>query len=164
MSGADLSIREMTASDIPTLLEIERESFPVPWTAGMFMIQLGLSDESENLVIQSGGRVIGYISSWYGFEEVHILSIAIAPGERGGDGAEMLLGEALERAREAGNLRAVLEVRVSNHSAIKLYESVGYRQVGMMPGYYRDGEDAIIMSLAMGDGHSSGPDRRGSTT
>ena len=146
MNGAGLTVREMAASDIPPLLEIERESFPVPWTAGMFMIQLGLSDESENLVLLSGERIIGYISSWYGYEEVHILSIAVAAAERGGGGAELLLEEALGRARKEGALRAVLEVRVSNQRAIRFYEKRGFEQVGRRTGYYADsGEDALLL-------------------
>ena len=51
MSGANLTLRGMTAADIPPLLKIERVSFPVPWSAGMFMIQLGLSSETENIVM-----------------------------------------------------------------------------------------------------------------
>ena len=146
MSGAGLTVREMAASDIPPLLEIERESFPVPWTAGMFMIQLGLSDESENLVLLSGERIIGYISSWYGYEEVHILSIAIASAERGCGGAKMLLDEALGRARGKGSLKAVLEVRVSNGRAIRFYEKHGFRRIGIRKGYYADsGEDALLL-------------------
>jgi ribosomal-protein-alanine N-acetyltransferase len=145
MSAADLTLRVMTAADIPPLLKIERVSFPVPWSAGMFMIQLGLSDETENIVVLSGDNVIGYISSWYGYEEMHILSIAVAPEERGSRAAEMLLDEAISKSREKGSLKVVLEVRVSNHRAIRFYEKHGFTQVGRRKGYYSDsGEDALI--------------------
>ena len=151
MNAADLTIRGMTAADIPPLLKIERISFPVPWSAGMFMIQLGLSDETENLVILSGDRVIGYISSWYGYEEMHILSIAVAPDDRGGGAAEMLLDEAVKKSREKGCLKAVLEVRVNNGRAIRFYEKHGFKQVGRRKGYYSDsGEDALIFDREIG--------------
>jgi ribosomal-protein-alanine N-acetyltransferase len=64
---------------------------------------------------------------------------------RGGGAAAMLLDAALERARAAGNLRAVLEVRVSNRRAIRFYEKHGFVRVGKRKGYYSDsGEDALL--------------------
>ena len=159
MSGADLTLRVMTAADIPPLLKIERVSFPVPWSAGMFMIQLGLSSETENIVILSGEKVIGYISSWYGYEEMHILSIAVAPEERGGGAAEMLLDEAIRKSREKGCLKVVLEVRVSNCIAIRFYEKHGFTQVGSRKGYYSDsGEDALIFDREIGKDEDRGED------
>ena len=152
MNGADLTIRGMAAADIPPLLEIELVSFPVPWSAGMFMIQLGLADETENLVVLRGDRIIGYISSWYGYEEVHILSIAVAPDERGSDAAAMLLSAVEENSAKKGCLKAVLEVRVSNGRPIRFYEKHGFKQVGRRKGYYSDsGEDALILDKEIGE-------------
>ena len=159
MISRELAIREMILADIPPLLEIERVSFPVPWDAGMFMIQLNLSSYTENLVILSGDRIIGYISSWYGYEELHILSIAVAPADRGGEAAAMLLAEAVEKSREKGCLKAVLEVRVSNGRAIRFYEKHGFAQVGRRKGYYSDsGEDALILGKDIGNGIDRGKD------
>ena len=157
MSGSNLTLRGMTAADIPPLLKIERVSFPVPWSAGMFMIQLGLSSEMENIVVLSGENVIGYISSWYGYEEMHILSIAVAPEERGGGAAEMLLEEAIRKSREKGCLKVVLEVRVSNGRAVRFYEKHGFTQVGSRKGYYSDsGEDALIFNMEIGEEEDRG--------
>ncbi len=159
MTLRDLTIREMIPADIPPLLKIERVSFPVPWDADMFTIQLYLSKYAENLVILSGDRIIGYISSWYGYEELHILSIAIAPADRGGEAAAMLLAAAVKRSREKGCLKAVLEVRVSNGRAIRFYEKHGFTQVGRRKGYYFDsGEDALILDKDIGNGIDRGKD------
>jgi ribosomal-protein-alanine N-acetyltransferase len=39
-----------------------------------------------------------------------------------------------------------LEVRASNHAAIALYRSLGFRSIGTRTAYYPDdGEDALIM-------------------
>jgi ribosomal-protein-alanine N-acetyltransferase len=149
----------MTAADIPPLLEIERYSFPVPWSAGMFMIQLGLSDETENIVILSGDRVAGYISSWYGYEEMHILSIAVAEDQRGGPAAALLLDEAIEKSRARGCLKVVLEVRVSNTRAIRFYEKHGFSRVGRRKGYYSDsGEDALVFDREISPEKDGGED------
>ena len=57
------------------------------------------------------------------------------------------IGRALLRACEAQiNLpRMKLTVRISNQSAIALYEQEGYRMVDLWRGYYSDGEDALVM-------------------
>ena len=159
MISRDLTIREMIPADIPPRLEIERVSFPVPWDAGMFTIQLDLLEYAENLVILSGDRIIGYISSWYRDEELHILSIAIAPADRGGEAAAMLLADAVERSREKGCFNAVLEVRENNGRAIRFYEKHGFRQVGRRKDYYPDsGEDALILEKDIGNGIDRGKD------
>jgi ribosomal-protein-alanine N-acetyltransferase len=152
MNDAATTIRDMTAADIPPLLDIERDSFPVPWSAGMFMIQLGLSGETENLVAESGGKVIGYISSWYGVEEVHILSIAVKRELRGSGTADLLLAEAMRCARERGCLKVILEVRLTNGRAQRFYEKHGFTQIGRRKGYYADsGEDALVYGKSLED-------------
>ena len=157
MTPGELVIREMIPADIPPLLEIERVSFPVPWDAAMFNIQRYLSKYTDNLVILSGDSIIGYISSWYAHEELHILSIAIAPADRGGGGAAMLLARAVERSREKGCLKVVLEVRVSNSRAIRFYEKHGFRQVDRRKNYYPDSdEDALILARDIGSGIDGG--------
>ncbi len=151
MKGGDLVIREMVEADIPSLLRIEQVSFPVPWTAGIFLTQLQLADRACNLVALRGGRIVGYVSSWYGYEETHVLSIAVEPEERGGWAASLLLSRAESMAQERGCLKAVLEVRVSNERALGFYEKHGYRVVGRRKRYYADsGEDALILERVIG--------------
>jgi len=157
MTSRELTIRGMIPADILPLLEIENVSFPVPWDASMFNIQLNLSKYTDNLVILSGERIIGYISTWYGYEELHILSIAVGPADRGGGAAAMLLTSAVERGRKRGCLKVVLEVRVSNGRAIKFYEKHGFSRVGRRKGYYPDsGEDALILDRDIGSGNDRG--------
>ncbi len=57
-----------------------------------------------------------------------------------------MMGELLETAGRDG--RYTLEVRVSNHGAIAMYERLGFRRAGRRRRYYHDnGEDAMIMWL-----------------
>ncbi|HTN53280.1 MAG TPA: GNAT family N-acetyltransferase, partial [Anaeromyxobacter sp.] len=59
-----------------------------------------------------------------------------------------LMDEVAEAGRRRGAALATLEVRRSNLPAIALYESLGYRHVGVRPNYYADeGEDALVMLL-----------------
>jgi ribosomal-protein-alanine N-acetyltransferase len=63
-----------------------------------------------------------------------------------------LLGYMIERGTASGMSEAFLEVRPSNTSAIRLYQSVGFEQVGVRRGYYQavgGREDAAVLKLAL---------------
>ena len=64
--------------------------------------------------------------------------------------ARSLLSSVLDNARARAFKIVVLEVRPSNHHALTLYESFGFRVVGRRHGYYYDtGEDALVMEIAL---------------
>jgi ribosomal-protein-alanine N-acetyltransferase len=74
------------------------------------------------------------------------MNVAVSPERRRAGVARRLISQLLE---ESGRqLPLTLEVRVSNHSAIAMYEGLGFRSAGVRPRYYQDnGEDALIMWL-----------------
>ena len=79
-------------------------------------------------------------------EEAEILNLAVLPKSRRQGIARCLLGEALGSIAAAGVTEAYLEVRQSNEEAIGLYQSQGFRPVGLRPDYYRDPrEDALVL-------------------
>lgn len=141
-------IRAMVNGDLPPVMEIERASFPAPWTTGMFRQQLRLDDIAVNLVIETGGRVVGYAVSWLTFDEMHLLSIAVIPSERRRGYASRLLDEVIRRGARMGVGTVILEVRTGNVAARKFYEERGFTVIGIRKRYYADtGEDAILMEL-----------------
>jgi ribosomal-protein-alanine N-acetyltransferase len=74
------------------------------------------------------------------------MNIAVAPDRRQSGVAGALMRRLFEEGR--GALPFTLEVRVSNHRAIGMYERFGFRSAGVRPRYYHDnGEDALIMWL-----------------
>ena len=79
--------------------------------------------------------------------DAHVMTVAVAPdAQRGGVGTAVVHG-LLAEAVAAGMTAATLEVRRSNRSARRLYRRVGFREDGVRPRYYPDGEDAVIMWL-----------------
>ncbi len=136
----------MLETDIPRLMEIEKECFSTPWTASMFMCQIRLVDISANLVFIEGGVIAGYVIAWFGYEEMHLLSIGVMPASRGLGLAEKLLDEAMKRSKKAGGIKVILEVRASNSRARRFYQKMGFRRVGVRKGYYSEsGEDALVL-------------------
>ena len=161
--GQGYKIRRVRERDLSEILEIEETAFTNPYPLG-YLRFLVKANPDTFLVADGVDCLLGYIIADVRYRnEGHIISIAVSKDERRKGVARSLIEQVGSVFRELDVEVVKLEVRVSNHSAIKLYESMGYRQVGMMSGYYRDGEDAIIMSLTMGADHSSEPERRGST-
>ncbi|MBN1114946.1 MAG: ribosomal protein S18-alanine N-acetyltransferase [Oligoflexia bacterium] len=142
-------VKQVTNEDLPDIFFIETLSFPSPWTLGMFANEL----ESKNsyglkAVSKGSGKVTGYIFARKLYHELHIMNLAVHPDHRRTGIGSMLLSEFL--ALNTGMLNVYLEVRISNSSAISLYESFGFRQIYLRNRYYHNGEDAIVMLLEPG--------------
>lgn len=142
------TIRKMKEADIDSLLEIERQSFPTPWNGRMFRDQLDMEDIAVNLSLVEENSVIGYLTAWFVFDEIHLMSIAVAPDRRCRGYANRMLNAVIDMGKERGMCRMVLEVRVGNTVAHQFYEKRGFRLIGKRKGYYREtGEDAFVMEL-----------------
>lgn len=147
----DLLIRRARLTDMSTIWEIEKLSFPSPWSRWCFLSELS-NPVSTTLVAgppaSEPWQVWGYIIFWVAAEEMHILNLAVHPDRRRQGIARALLTEAIRLARLQKAAAAWLEVRPSNHPAQALYESFGFTEVGLRPHYYADTQEhAIIMEL-----------------
>lgn len=138
----------MRETDIPELLLIEAEANPVPWSDGMFRQELA-NPLGKFFVYREGGAIVGYAGFWDMAGHGHISNLAVERSRRGrGLGAKIVL-LLLGAMRECGIGSATLEVRESNAAAIRLYERCGFVLEGRRKGYYRNGEAALIYSLAL---------------
>ncbi|MDD4857841.1 MAG: ribosomal protein S18-alanine N-acetyltransferase [Candidatus Krumholzibacteria bacterium] len=144
-------VREMETRDIPRVMEIERSSFATPWTEGMFRSQIGFKDETINLVLADGEELAAYAAAWIAYDEIHLLSIAVAPSRRRRGLGTEILREAIARGVARGAVRVILEVREGNAPARAFYEKHGFVEIGKRRRYYSDtGEDAIVMEYVCG--------------
>lgn len=92
-----------------------------------------------------GDDIAGYFGVWFMQDQLHLVTVAVAPEQQGrGIGSRMLI-ECFELALESELRTITLEVRPSNVDAMRLYERFGFRHVGRRAAYYTDGEDAAIM-------------------
>ena len=97
----------------------------------------------------SGGIMGGLLIARKTADEAEILTFGVAPSCRGAGLGRALLQEAVSLLREAGAKRLYLEVEDGNAAALKLYRALGAVPVGKRPGYYGQGADAAIFSLAL---------------
>ena len=142
-----VDVRPLKLRDLAAVEQIERRSYPTPWSRAMFAgefakpssLSLGAFDSERKAIV--GYMIISrYVDAW------HVMNIAVDPDYRRRGIATMLLERLFELTAASGGRGYTLEVRVSNESAIKLYEGMGFRASGVRRGYYTDNrEDALIM-------------------
>ena len=143
-----LIFRLMGCEDLDPVMEIERRSFPQPWSPGLFLHELKIPFSKTILAHTSNGsgELLGYICRWLVGDEVHILNLAVRPDRRNGGVGRALVELIVQEAEERRARLITLEVRRENVEAIALYRSFGFTERGVRRNYYGRGQDAIIMS------------------
>ncbi|HEX8690207.1 MAG TPA: ribosomal protein S18-alanine N-acetyltransferase [Solirubrobacterales bacterium] len=140
-----VEVRRLAYSDLPSVISIERRSFPAPWSLAMFVLELS-KPSGICLAAIEDGELLGYLVCSRYDRVWHLMNVAVAPERRRRGVARRLISQLIEEG--GGRLPFTLEVRVSNNEAIAMYESLGFRSAGVRPRYYQDnGEDALIMWL-----------------
>ncbi len=135
--------RPMTLADIPTVLDLERSTFPQPWSEGIFRDELALSDRVY-VVAERDGQLVGFAGLMLVSDDAHVTTLAVnANARKGGLGTQLML-ELVEAGLGRGARNLTLEVRSTNEGAQRLYERFGMVAVGVRKHYYRD-DDAVIM-------------------
>lgn len=141
-----------TSADVPDLLRLEEACFSAPWTSKMFEAELTGNQFARFLVARQRDpetatlRTVGYLCFWIVFEEIRLMNLAVIESVRRRGLATQFVTRALQMGKEQGAMRAVLEVRASNHPAVVLYEKLGFRRVATRAKYYTNPiEDAVLM-------------------
>ena len=144
-----IELRRLLLDDLGEIEEIERRSYPTPWSRSMFAGELAKpssiclgafeADEEEGALV--GYLIVSrYVDAW------HVMNVAVDLDHRGRGVATMLLERLFEVTADDSRRGYTLEVRVTNTKAIELYERLGFRSRGVRRGYYTDNrEDALIM-------------------
>ena len=139
------TIVPMQPRHIPQLAALETICFSDPWPETAFLPELQ-NELSVWLVAEHDGKVAGYIGSQIVPDEADMMNLAVAPEfRRQGLGRKLALA-LFDALRAHSVVSLTLEVRDSNEPAIRLYESLGFRQVGLRKRYYfHPTEDARIL-------------------
>ena len=140
-----VDIRPLALADLNTIEQIERRSYPTPWSRSMFAGELA-KPTSLCLGAFEDDQLAGYLIISRYVDAWHVMNIAVAPQFRRRGIATALLQKLFEQTEDGRRRGYTLEVRVSNDGAIKLYERLGFTARGTRRGYYTDNrEDALIM-------------------
>lgn len=143
-----MTLREMLPDDLDVVVSNEFSAYTYPWTRGIFTDCL--REDQECWVGCVGDLPVGHLVITPGAGEAHLLNVCVQRASQGLGYGRSLTLHALERARSGGADALFLEVRPSNLIASRLYESLGFVEVGLRKNYYpaeKGREDARVMVL-----------------
>lgn len=140
-------VRELQEGDIEEVSRIESLSFSMPWSAKDFRDLLSRS-YCTYLVALAEGKIVGCCGYTDSCHEATIDNVVVDPAYRNQGVAQAMLRKLIDTGRDAAVEAFTLEVRVSNQTALHLYEKFGFRSEGIRPNFYeKPTEDANIMWL-----------------
>ncbi|RMI45812.1 ribosomal protein S18-alanine N-acetyltransferase [Streptomyces triticirhizae] len=169
-TASGVTLRAMRWWDIEPVLALEAELFAQDaWSAGMLWSELagagGPEPTRDYVVAEAPGEVglAGYAGLGVAGDVAEVMTIGVTGAHQGTGLGGRLLTRMLAGAAAFGSTAVMLEVRVDNEPAKRLYRRFGFEQVGIRRGYYQPGNrDALVMrrELAAGrpDPASPGPD------
>lgn len=147
-----LIIRRMDITDIDSVMHVEHKANSHGWRRRTFEDSLQLNHECW-VVVDPYTSTYTIAHSVLGCEvdSAELYNISVDPIYQGRGIGRLLLNHMLTRSQTLPVERVCLEVRVSNERAINLYQSVGFKQVGVRKGYYQHEEwgreDAYVFAL-----------------
>lgn len=150
-----VELRRMRWWDIPSVILLEHVTFPEDaWSVGMFWSELAeattryylVAEEYDDADTAAAPRLIGYAGLLAGIGEAEVLTIAVDPRREGHGLGTLLLTQLMREAARRECDDVVLEVRVDNKRAQRLYQRFGFEGVGVRKGYYQPMNiDALVM-------------------
>jgi len=117
------------------LCQLQRDCFIPPWSIGLLQQQLN-DPKALNFGLVSKGQLLGFVFYQLLFEQAEILQIATDPAQRRRGYAAKLLTQSSACLLDRDIEKLLLEVRASNHSAINLYQQLGFSLDGRRKNYY----------------------------
>ena len=151
-----IEIKKDQQQYISQIAALESDIFPDPWS------EKSIRDTLENpqariWAIISKPQLLGYVIFYYVLDEGEIARIATSPQHRRKGLAVRLLEKMRAFSYEQNITRWLLDVRISNETAIHFYKAAGFAKDGVRKNFYANPpEDAILMSCEV---ETSGSDR-----
>lgn len=144
-----MTVEDISEAQVPFVLSLERER--IGSSLGREEIERALSrDGYICLVASEGGADCGYILASLSGSESEIYSVAVPADMEGKGIGRLLVSSLLERLKDLGVNRVLLEVEIGNERAYSLYRNSGFTEYRRRKGYYGEG-DAICMERRLRD-------------
>jgi [ribosomal protein S18]-alanine N-acetyltransferase len=155
----DYDIRRCEASDLQAVIDINMAALPEHYSDYFFESILRELPEAF-LLAELNSKIVGYIMCKieFGFSNFrklgfvkkgHVVSVAVLEEHRRKSIGKALMIEGINGVMHRKADEIYLEVRISNTSAIKMYQKLHFEIKSRLRSYYRDGEDAYLMALEL---------------
>lgn len=136
---------------VARIAELEHELFGVgAWSRDAVGQELDAPARTYLLAVDDADHTVihGYAGFWYDGDDAELMTIGVEHDCQRQGVATRLLAALIDQARAQGARRMLLEVRVDNAPALRLYERHGFRRMGLRKRYYQpEGVDAYTMAL-----------------
>jgi ribosomal-protein-alanine N-acetyltransferase len=150
LNSEAIEIRRVIPDDIDVVMAIEAIAAETPWSRAHY--EDGFKHHYEMYLMSLKYTPIGFVVMRWTSDQAEILNIAITPEYQGQGLGRCLLSHVIDIVKGKRVLSLFLEVRFSNKKAQKLYNALGFNEIGVRPAYYemrgtKKREDAIVMGL-----------------
>jgi len=138
---------KMTIEDLEDIIQLEVANYPVPWSKGI--MKDCIKANYHCIVARISQEIIGYAFLMTAFDESHLLNMCIDKSQQSKGLGRKLLKHLENICRFSHSRVFLLEVRESNPIAQSLYQSFGFKQIGIRKNYYKclkGRENAIVMT------------------
>ncbi len=148
MDASDIHILPMKPHHLEALQQDFEKSFPNIWTYAIWEEELGNTNSSYYILFYQDEAVsLGGIKIV--LDEADLMNIVTRVDYQKRGFAKLLLSYLISKAKEKKCKHITLEVASTNTIAIHLYKKMGFQKISIRKNYYRNGDDAIIMALAL---------------
>ena len=141
----NISVRSMSITDLEQIKEVLQKDFDDFWNYNVFKEELQ-NPNSEYFVALLDESIVGFAGIWVSVDDIHITNIVTKKDMRNLGIGTKLLEHLIIVASQKNLFSLTLEVNEKNEPAIKLYEKHHFQKVGQRKNYYKQNENAIIMT------------------
>lgn len=143
-----LEIQKMTLSDLNIIKEILYSDFDDFWNYDTLKEELSYENSFYIIAVESN-EICGFAGFKQIIDNADIMNIVVKKIKRNKKIGTFLLENLIKIAKEKNIKTLNLEVNVNNIYAIKLYQNLGFKNIGIRKNYYRNSDNAIIMQLTV---------------
>ena len=141
----EISIKRMDVSDLDLIKDVLQTDFDDFWNYNVFKQELE-NENSKYIVAMLDGEIVGFAGIWIVIDVAHVTNIVIKKNLRKSGIGSILLQELIKMCKDLNLKEITLEVNENNNAAINLYKKFGFEKVGFRKNYYRNGDNALIMT------------------
>jgi ribosomal-protein-alanine N-acetyltransferase len=146
VAALTVHILPMRRRHLRSVLRIEQQVYPRPWSSSLFMSELALRATRAYFVARVGRELVGYAGLLMTLDEAHVTTIAVEPKRHRAKIGTRLMLVLMREAVERGATAITLEVRMTNLGAQDMYRRFGFVPAGVRKNYYQEvNEDALVM-------------------
>lgn len=145
-----VQVQRAGVDDAAALERIDQLCFGKGWPLEEYLAEIARAD-AEVLTVRASGcaEPVAWLDARVVADEVHLYRVATHPLHQRQGHARRLLLALIQSAAERDAHSILLEVAAGNAGAIALYRSLDFVETGCRPGYYANGESALLMDRAI---------------